>query len=394
MAWITPKINWLPSDGIANSDLNRIEGNTQELYNTKLDKEGTAKGSERLGGYARQGQHGTKIWSSIPFIAADGGMEVGKYIDFHDTDDATRDNVGRLECKSDGMLYHWNSSGAYQVYSQGNKPYASDIQTGVFQPNMTFTNYLNLRAYQGYGSSDCKMWFDDTNGKVLNFWNTNTIFVRGDAGRDYRVFHQGQPPTAADCKALALGGGYLDAGAWFGVRGNGYYWLDNGCKIRQATPDYTMVIQARSGSAGSPGWHFYNDNGSYVSLYASGFQQYSDQRLKTEVAAPKMKRTVLSMMDSVESKYYYPKHGEETDVQHGLYAQDLEAAGFVYAVKTNPRADIPEHEGEALTDTKMVDPYALITYLWDAVKELNGIIRTQRETLDTIITCTLESPKA
>ena len=28
MAWITPKTNWLPADGVATTDYNRIEGNT------------------------------------------------------------------------------------------------------------------------------------------------------------------------------------------------------------------------------------------------------------------------------------------------------------------------------------------------------------------------------
>lgn len=34
MAWITPKTNWLPADGVTNSDMNRIEGNTKELKDT------------------------------------------------------------------------------------------------------------------------------------------------------------------------------------------------------------------------------------------------------------------------------------------------------------------------------------------------------------------------
>ena len=32
MAFITPKVDWLVTDGVANTDLNRIEGNTAALY--------------------------------------------------------------------------------------------------------------------------------------------------------------------------------------------------------------------------------------------------------------------------------------------------------------------------------------------------------------------------
>ena len=35
MAWIAPKTNWSAADGVRDSDFNRIEGNTLELYNTK-----------------------------------------------------------------------------------------------------------------------------------------------------------------------------------------------------------------------------------------------------------------------------------------------------------------------------------------------------------------------
>jgi hypothetical protein len=37
MAWMVPKTNWTPVEGVADVDLNRIEGNTLDLKNTKLD---------------------------------------------------------------------------------------------------------------------------------------------------------------------------------------------------------------------------------------------------------------------------------------------------------------------------------------------------------------------
>ena len=42
MAWQTPKTDWDASDSPVETDFNRIEGNTLELYTTKLDKTGGA----------------------------------------------------------------------------------------------------------------------------------------------------------------------------------------------------------------------------------------------------------------------------------------------------------------------------------------------------------------
>ena len=40
MAWQTPKTDWAPPDGVTDADLNRIEGNIQELQNTKENPDG------------------------------------------------------------------------------------------------------------------------------------------------------------------------------------------------------------------------------------------------------------------------------------------------------------------------------------------------------------------
>lgn len=39
MAWQTPKTNWDPTDGVADDDFNRIEGNIQHLEDVKLDED-------------------------------------------------------------------------------------------------------------------------------------------------------------------------------------------------------------------------------------------------------------------------------------------------------------------------------------------------------------------
>ena len=39
MAWQTPKVNWSASDGVRDTDMNRIEGNILDLENSKTDQE-------------------------------------------------------------------------------------------------------------------------------------------------------------------------------------------------------------------------------------------------------------------------------------------------------------------------------------------------------------------
>lgn len=36
MAWIAPKTDWAASDGVTNADMNRIEGNILDVYNSEL----------------------------------------------------------------------------------------------------------------------------------------------------------------------------------------------------------------------------------------------------------------------------------------------------------------------------------------------------------------------
>lgn len=38
MVWITPKTDWEPANGVADVDLNRIEGNIEHLFNVKVDR--------------------------------------------------------------------------------------------------------------------------------------------------------------------------------------------------------------------------------------------------------------------------------------------------------------------------------------------------------------------
>jgi len=53
MAWQTPKTNWQAADVVSKDDFNRIEGNVQELQNTKETPAGAQAKAEAAAGAVR-----------------------------------------------------------------------------------------------------------------------------------------------------------------------------------------------------------------------------------------------------------------------------------------------------------------------------------------------------
>jgi hypothetical protein len=74
MAWLTPKTDWTRQDGVRNTDLNRMEGNILELYNTdalRADRVvyvNASTGSDASGNGSASSPYAsiTKALSSIP----------------------------------------------------------------------------------------------------------------------------------------------------------------------------------------------------------------------------------------------------------------------------------------------------------------------------------------
>ena len=44
-------------------------------------------------------------WDVVPFVASDGVLEIGKFIDFHTSDGSTSDNAGRIECTGSAFTF-------------------------------------------------------------------------------------------------------------------------------------------------------------------------------------------------------------------------------------------------------------------------------------------------
>lgn len=60
MAWITPKTDWTPPDGVADSDFNRIEGNILDVKG-RVDGHDTAIGNLQTAVYTDLSNYQRKV---------------------------------------------------------------------------------------------------------------------------------------------------------------------------------------------------------------------------------------------------------------------------------------------------------------------------------------------
>lgn len=61
-------------------------------------------------------------WDAVPYIGNDGVMEVGKYIDFHESDNDSDDYDGRLQVSTGILQFN-----GYSIYHTNNKPSLTDL---------------------------------------------------------------------------------------------------------------------------------------------------------------------------------------------------------------------------------------------------------------------------
>ena len=109
------KVAWnaLPYlDKVYNMDYAANAGNADTVDNKHasdfLGVNATAANSNKLGGLecSRSGNR----HDVVPWVAADGCMEVGKHIDFHESDSETKDFTHRLSANVIG-IYQYNAAG-------------------------------------------------------------------------------------------------------------------------------------------------------------------------------------------------------------------------------------------------------------------------------------------
>ena len=106
---------------------------------------GTAANASQLGGYSlRSAAH---WWGVIPLVGADGVMDIGRYIDFHNSDADGNDYSVRLE--TGATTSNLTINGSTILHSSNYSSYALPIAGGSLTGNLAITgtgNVLNLTA--------------------------------------------------------------------------------------------------------------------------------------------------------------------------------------------------------------------------------------------------------
>ena len=155
-----------------------------------------------------------KRWGVIPFVGGDGVMEVGKYIDFHETSGDTTDYAGRISLEAGilkynsndvmlaghthDMLQHTDGIGQLLIRKENGfyyvQPYDQNkkmvLGSENFQWNKVYTGNLEVTA----GRVQCKPSYDHTVSYATNMFVGNTgIYTRTTKTSSKTVKHDIKP---------------------------------------------------------------------------------------------------------------------------------------------------------------------------------------------------------
>lgn len=87
---------------------------------------GMAADAKKLEGYPLFAKP-TYKWGAIPYVGVDGVMEIGKYIDFHATNNDTSNNSARITADTSGLTISGTTRGAFEGDLDGTAAKASTI---------------------------------------------------------------------------------------------------------------------------------------------------------------------------------------------------------------------------------------------------------------------------
>lgn len=302
----------------------------------------------------------TNYWNKVPFVGSDGVMEVGKYIDFHNSDRDSKDFQVRLEAGTDGKLYCY---------------------PGFVGDDFYANKYIRIRDWYG-AATDGKIYFKN-DGRIM-------------ATEDVSTFQCN--------KFKALEGGITSDGQIYAYRNDvvaDRNLIFGGRAISTLQSGESNLFAEGRQSAHGYGWHFANLNGQYSDIYAKIYHQQSDARTKIEIpktlSLPENNESVLNKISKVTPKEFYYSEDKNKKIIYGFFAQELESQ-FPLAVNTSQysKEDIEsgniifpkDKNGEDIHDLKSIDPVAISAIMWDALKEVNVALEMQRiknkELLDRI----------
>lgn len=107
---------------------------------------GTAANANKLGGYSLSTAGTKDVWGTVPSIGvSDGGMEVGKYLDFHSTDGSTVDYDARIMASTSGLKLSGTTTGTFSGNLTGTATKATSDSAG----NNINTTYIKAISASG-----------------------------------------------------------------------------------------------------------------------------------------------------------------------------------------------------------------------------------------------------
>jgi hypothetical protein len=155
---------------------------------TTLNLIGTAS-TNTVSGYPVQGSSGNR-WDIIPVINTSGVMEIGRYIDFHNTSADTSDYTYRLDNSSNGVL---ETSGSLIVGSN------VDVRGELNFPNAS-DKYVDF--YTNDGSTNYTVYFRLINDANSEFDSGITLTRKGAV----TLFHSGTARLATSSVGITVTG--------------------------------------------------------------------------------------------------------------------------------------------------------------------------------------------
>ncbi|MDC6350693.1 tail fiber domain-containing protein [Zeaxanthinibacter sp. PT1] len=248
-------------------------------------------------------------WGVIPHVTSGGTIEIGKYIDFHDTDGDTGDYSYRITTAQNEISFPKNvkfseDSGAVDFYGVGRFYVSAASPSYQRMDARSDGTEARLHCYgvpeSGTGATSFKQaWWDG--GSYLN-----VTAVSGTATFDAAIYaDRFQTSNSGDGATLLTfnsdrAWSFLQEGSGSGTR----------LALRDLTGGKTFEIQNNSGVKQFEFW-----TGGGVA-YATDWTNYSDERLKSDI------KPLTGKKMNVDWKSYTFK--KEDRVRYGVIAQELE----------------------------------------------------------------------
>ena len=140
-----------------------------------VDGSGSGLDADLLDGFHAGGVSGA-YWSKIPVVGADGVMEVGAYLDFHEANTSTSDYDGRLS--SVGTAAFWNGNRMWHAANSN----LSTIDWAAKNITVATDIITNFKTWTHESSKSLKKFIDlfdiDSNGNLVvqrNLYSTGEI---------------------------------------------------------------------------------------------------------------------------------------------------------------------------------------------------------------------------